>query len=252
MSLLQSFLLGALQGITEFLPISSDGHLVLLESLLGLKTENLKGFDVVLHLGTLVAMVAYFWKDILSVFQKPKLMEYIVLASVPVVVVGLTLEDWMDGQFRNPKATLLFMLVLGVFFLIAEQWPRKKEKTDWTLRNTFVMGLAQAVALLPGISRSGSVMATGLLQGMKREETARFSFLLGMPAIAGAIGLKSIHILEGKTLLPETDAVLVGLVTSTVVGYVSVAFLMKFLKTHSLRVFSIYLFGVGIVGLMVI
>lgn len=252
MSLLQSLLLGILQGITEFLPISSSGHLVLLESIFQLEVQDLKGFDVILHLGTLLAMVIYFWKDIVSVLKSERRIGYILLASVPAAVIGLNFEDWMDATFREPQIVLGLMIVLGCFFLIAEQWPKEKNRTQWTLRNTFVMGVAQAVALLPGISRSGSVMATGLLHGLKREEAARFSFLLGMPAIAGANLITGVHIYQGGVTLPSSEVLLVGFLSSAVVGYLSVAFLMKFLKTHSLRVFSIYLFGVGMVGLIFI
>lgn len=266
MTLLEALLLGILQGITEFLPISSDGHLVLAEAFFGLQFETLKGFDVVLHAGTLLAMVIYFRADLLKLFtQNHRLLGYIVLATIPAVVAGLTLEDWIDATFRDIRMVLWMLLIMAAWYLIAEEVTRRKTKenstvptTDYrlqttrspfTLLNTFVIGLAQATALIQGISRSGSTIATGLLFGLKREAAARFSFLLGMPAIAGAVVLKSYHIAKGIEVLPQTSAVVVGFLASLISGYLAVAFLMKFLKTHTLRGFAVYLVLVGGVGL---
>jgi undecaprenyl-diphosphatase len=250
MTILQAFLLGVIQGIAEFLPISSSGHLVLFESLFGLEVEALKGFDVILHLGTLLAIFVYFWKDILKVARSPKLIGYIVAATIPAVIVGFTLEDQIDALFRDPKRVLAVLGFLAIYFLIAEKFPPQKEKWRLTFKNTFVMGLAQAVALIPGVSRSGSVIGAGLMFGLKREEAARFAFLLGIPAIAGASFLTGIKVYQGEAPLPEWDVVAVGFFSSLVAGYLSVSFLMKFLKTHSLRVFSIYLILVSAIGMI--
>lgn len=242
MNLFQAIVLGIVQGITEFLPISSDGHLVLAESWLGLNTQQLKGFDVVLHAGTLLAMLIYFWKDILDLLNVHRnKIGYIVLASVPAVLAGLTLENQIDGFFREEQRVLWMLLVMAAVYGIAEYMGPKIKNAPLNLKNTFLIGVAQAFALLPGISRSGSTIAAGLIQGISRGDAARFSFLLGMPAIAGAVTLKSVHIYSGKTPLPETEMVIVGLITSAVVGYLSVAFLMKFLKKHSLNWFGLYL-----------
>lgn len=249
MTLLEALLLGIVQGITEFLPISSDGHLVLAEAFFGLEFEALKGFDVVLHAGTLLAMLIYFWRDILDLLaKKRKLLGYILIATIPAVIAGLTLENWIDKTFRNPTVVLFMLLLMAVWYFIAERFPREKTKTKFTLLNTFVIGLAQATALIQGISRSGSTIATGLMFGLKRDEVAKFSFLLGMPAIAGAVALKSWHIVEGVEVLPQTSAVVVGFFASLIAGYLAVAFLMKFLKTHTLRAFAVYL--IVLVGLV--
>ena len=252
MTFLQALLLGIIQGITEFLPISSSGHLVLFESVFGLHIEDLKGFDVVLHLGSLVAIVIYFWNDLWGLLKNRRLLGYIILATIPAVIVGFTMEDWLDYVFRDPKVVLLMLAFLAAFFVIAEKYPPKKDRWRFTLKNTFLMGMAQACALIPGISRSGSVIGTGLLFGLKREEAARFAFLLGTPAIAGASLLTGIHVVQGEVPLPSWDLVAVGFLTSAIVGYLSVAFLMKFLKTHSLRVFSVYLVVAVLVGLVVL
>lgn len=251
MTFLQAFILGIIQGITEFLPISSSGHLVLMESVLGLHFDELKGFDVVLHTGSLVAILIYFWHDLWGLLKNLRLFGYIILATVPAVIAGLTLEDWLDYVFRDPKVVLLMLALLAGFFIVAENFPPQKNRQEFTLKNTFLMGLAQAVALIPGISRSGSVMGTGLLFGLKREEAARFAFLLGTPAIAGAALLTGLHIIQGEVSLPSWDLVAVGFFTSAIGGYLSVAFLMRFLKTHSLRWFAGYLAIAAIIGLIV-
>ena len=142
------------------------------------------------------------------------------------------------------------MILLALYFVIAEKFPPQKNKTQFTWRNTFVMGLAQAVALIPGVSRSGSTISAGLLFGLKREEAAKFSFILGIPAIAGATLLTGIKVLQGEAPMPETSMVIMGFLVSAVVGYVSVSFLMKFLKKNSLHVFAIYLVVVGVLGLL--
>lgn len=250
MTFLHAILLGIIQGITEFLPISSDGHLVIMESLLKLNVEELKAFDVVLHLGTWIAMVAYFRKDLWALLTRPRHIGYIVLASIPAALVGITLEDQIDGMFRDSRMVYGMLIIMGIFYLIAERFPVKKDRWRLTLVSTFVMGIAQAFALIQGISRSGSVMGTGLLFGLKREEAARFSFILGTPIIAGAIGLTGLHIYQGEMTLPATDVVVAGFLASLIAGYLSVAFLMKFLKTHSLKVFSIYLFVLAGAGLL--
>jgi undecaprenyl-diphosphatase len=251
MTLLQALFLGIVQGIAEFLPISSSGHLILIESIFGLEVETLKGFDVVLHLGTLLAIFVYFWKDIIGLLKNLKLASFIVLATIPAVIVGLTMEDWLDATFRDPKAVASMLLCLAFYFTLAERLAPKKKPNKVTLKNSIGMGLAQAMALIPGISRSGSVIGAGLLFGLKREDAAKFSFLLGIPAIAGASLLTGIKVYTGEATLPEWDLVVVGFISSLIVGYLSVSFLMKFLKNHTLKGFSIYLAIVAVIGLMV-
>lgn len=250
MTLLQAFLLGLVQGITEFLPISSDGHLVLMESWLKLPVADLKAFDVVLHLGTLIAMVVYFWKDLWAVLKNVRLIGWIVAGSVPAVLAGLFLEDWIDTTFRHESMVFFMLILMGLFYLFVEAIFRTKNKTELTFGTVIFVGVAQAFALIQGISRSGSTIGTGLLCGLPREQAARFSFVLGTPVIAGAVGLKSLHILQGGATLPSWDIMGVGLFTSLIVGYLSVAFLIKFLKKHSLVLFAVYLFILGSIGLL--
>jgi undecaprenyl-diphosphatase len=139
-------------------------------------------------------------------------------------------------------------IVMGIFYLIAERFSKAQPQKQLTIGNVLFIGCAQALALIQGISRSGSTIGTGLLSGLTREQAARFSFVLGTPVIAGAVVLKSLDVVQGESTLPVWDATLVGLLTSLIAGYLSVAFLMKFLKNHRLTVFSVYLFALAAVG----
>lgn len=245
MDISQSIILGALQGITEFLPISSSGHLVLAESVLGLKVEALKSFDVAVHMGTLVSILVYFWKDVLGLL-KGKLFWIIVVGTIPAVIAGLFLGDKIDEIFRDVKMIGVSMMCTAILFLIAEYVNKNSAKSGVNFVKSFFIGLFQAVALIPGVSRSGSTISAGLLQKMERAEAARFSFLLGIPAIAGAGVLTFMSgdkAGEGFELAPS----LVGFFVSAIIGFFSIYFLMKFLKNHSLKIFSLYLLVVGAV-----
>jgi len=263
MNFIEALILGVLQGITEFLPISSSGHLIIGESLLGLHVEALKSFDVVVHLGTFTAIVIYFWKDVVGLFkgffaylgltgkgahnkEYQDLVVYIIIATIPAVFVGLFLADTIDFLFRNTLYVGLWMIVVGEIFLLAE-WTlkkfKKKKEINW--KKAIIIGLAQSVALIPGVSRSGSTISAGLFQGMNREKAARFSFLLALPAIFGAGLLTGIKEMKAGGLNVEFIPLLVGFVASMIAGFASVYFLMKFLKKHSLNIFAYYLFLVG-------
>jgi len=255
--------LGILQGITEFLPISSSGHLVLGENLLGLQVESLKMFDVVVHLGSLLAILLYFWRDIWLMikslgkflsgkWQDPhtKMIGFILVGTIPAVIIGFTLEEMIDGAFRNVIAVASWMIVVGIFFLLGEWWHEKHQGSEMTWKKAFIIGCAQAVALIPGVSRSGSTIVSGLFQGINRVEAARFSFLLGTPAIFGAGLLTALKVQESEIINVGTLPLIVGFFSSFVFGMISVHFLMKFLKKHSLRVFATYLILVGITAII--
>lgn len=260
MDLLQAFSLGVLQGITEFLPISSSGHLVIGEWFFGLKVADLKSFDVALHIGSLLAIFVYFRKDVwglLKAFVRlfsgkfdgeyAKLILFIVIGTLPAVFAGLLLEERIDAIFRNIYAIGISMMVVGVIFIIGE-WAHKKmakESTELTLKKVLIIGVAQAIALIPGVSRSGSTIIAGLFQGIRRESAARFSFLLGMPAILGAGILTAIKSSESAGVAIDTGTMVFGASISFIFSLLSVWFLMKFLKKHTLLVFAIYLIAVG-------
>jgi undecaprenyl-diphosphatase len=258
MGAFEAFVLGILQGLTEFLPVSSSGHLIIGESLLGLEFAELKSFDVAVHMGTLMAILIYFWKDILGLLRAvpglfcpyckkndeySKLIFYIMIGTIPAVLAGVFLEDRIDLIFRDIRMVAFAMIIIGIVFFLGEFVNGKMRASRMTWWKALIIGLAQAVALIPGVSRSGSTIVAGLFQGINREKAARFSFLLGAPAIFGA----GIWTALGKglgeiSLIP----VLVGFFTSAATGFLAVWGLMKFLKNHSLNWFGGYLIVVGV------
>ncbi len=274
MSLFQAFLLGAIQGLTEFLPVSSSGHLILLEYFLKLPVETLKSFDIAVHFGTLLALLVYFWKDIWNLVMafclfiaKPfhkhqklsdemkhhqKMLGYLLLATIPAIILGVTMGDYLDEKFRNPTSVAMLIIFVGVLFFVAEYIFARIKTGEIRLREGFLMGLAQCLALVPGVSRSGITISAGLVQGVKRDEAAKFSFLLGAIAIFGAVVFAIIEIKKGKYALPATDVLITGILSSFVVGLGAISFLMKYLKKHTLHIFGIYRVILGLVVLYVL
>lgn len=261
MSIFHSLLLGILQGLTEFIPVSSSGHLVLAENFLNLDVADDKFFDVVLHLGTSLALIVYFWKDWWGIiksmvdflnpatknagkdFAEARLGYYIVIGSIPAAIVGFTFNDYFDIYFRNVLSVSIFMIVIGTVFLLAE---KVKPRGELSARKTFLIGIAQAVALIPGISRSGITISAGMLQGVSRAKAARFSFMLGLPAILGA-GLLSFLKLEST---PDWSLLSVGFLSSALVSFLAIRYMLAFLKNHTLHVFAYYLCGLGLLGIL--
>lgn len=268
MSILQALFLGVLQGITEFLPISSSGHLVIAQTFLGLEVDSLKSFDVVVHLGTLTAIIIYFWKDIVGLLKgflgflriykvKPSdkkyqnLILYIVVATIPAVIVGLLFEDAIDDLFRNAFYVGIWMIIVGVIFIISEKRLKTyllKKKIGYL--SATIIGIMQAFALIPGVSRSGTTISAGIFQGLTREKAARFSFLLAVPVILGAGILTVMNEISRGGFELEISLLLTGFASSALAGFCAVYFLMKYLKKHTLKAFSYYLFLVG--GLVII
>lgn len=246
MTLLESIFLGLLQGVTEFLPISSSGHLVLFETLMKLPVESLKSFDVALHVGSLLAILIYFRKTILQIILKDRrYILWLIVGTIPAVLAGFTLEDYIDEIFRGTLAVGIVMAITGVFFLLAEKF--KPKQSELTAKKSFIIGIAQAAALIPGVSRSGSTIATGLLTGAKRTKAAEFSFLLGSIAITGAGILTALDVQD----LPETTPLVAGFVASLLASYFAIKFLMYFFKKHTLKPFAYYLFLVSAVTIVV-
>lgn len=267
MTILDSIILGIIQGITEFLPISSSGHLILFEDWLSLPFNDLKSFDVAVHTGTLFAILVYFKNDLLLLWRsfikscRGKTSEeklfgvnyrqfilVLIIGTIPAVFVGLKFENQIDAFFRNGHNVAYAFLYSGFFFLIAEYLFKKKDTAKITYWKSFVIGVFQAIAIVPGISRSGSTIGSGLMVGLNRNDSARFSFLLGIPAILGATILTSYKLLTGSenSVLLSWPIYLIGIAVSFISGYLSIYLLMKFLKSHSLAWFSVYLLPLGI------
>lgn len=267
MSIFQAFVLGIAQGITEFLPISSSGHLILIEDLFGLHVSELKGFDVAVHMGTLCAILVYFCQDfVFMLWSRPgvknlqvrnftsgrdegngrKLLFYVIIGTIPAVLAGVFLEDFLDTVFRGSMTVAIMMIAVGVVFFAGEFVNKKLGGTSGKMKwwKALIIGVAQAIALIPGVSRSGSTIVTGLFQGISRENAARFSFLLGAPAIFGA-GL--LTALKGGLDDAGIIVTLIGFLSSAVFGFLTISFLMRFLKKHSLGWFGVYRILVGLI-----
>lgn len=238
MNILQAIFLGLLQGITEFLPISSSGHLVVAETLLDLDTSQLKDFDVALHTATLLAILIYFRRDLL----KKEWWPWLVLGSVPAALVGFFLEDFIDATFRNATSVTLIMIGVGLLFFI----PQRRNNRPLTWWRGLLIGCAQALAIIPGVSRSGSTLFTAMQLGMNREEAARFSFLLGAIAIAGAGLLTAIKLEEFTVSQP---VLISGFVAAFASSLATVHFLLRFLKKHGLHIFGVYRILAGLLFL---
>lgn len=249
MDIFQVIILGIVQGITEWLPISSSGHLVLFETILNVKQPVI--FDIVLHLGSLVVVFAVFWKQIIEliigVFQgkKEKLMYllYLMIATIPIALVGYFLNDIIKSIFTE-LYTVGYGLLFTAIVLYLSQYPKKKAK-QLTASRALLTGIGQAFAILPGVSRSGTTISTGLMQGIKREDTAVFAFLLFIPAIMGATLLE----IGSLNQITNLSALLVGVVTTMIVGFFTLKILLNIIKKGKLHYFSIYCLVIGLIVL---
>jgi undecaprenyl-diphosphatase len=263
--IVQAIVLGLVQGLTEFIPVSSSGHLVIVPWLLGWGHQSLL-FDTVLHWGTLLSIFAVFWRDLWAIFvatlgslirrsfndPTARLGWFIIVGSIPAALTGLLFKDFFETLFASSLAAGCFLLVTAVILWSSERLARRQIPTadlktmSWS--QAILIGVAQAVALAPGISRSGSTMATGLATGLPRAEAARFSFLLGTPAFFGAGLLQLLDSIETSSgeVMAQLPELLVGLVVSAVVGYLAIRGLLAYLRSHSLNVFALYCLVVGV------
>lgn len=249
MEILQAVILGVVQGLTEFLPISSSGHLVLMRRVFGFPDQGL-GFDIFLHLATLLAVILYFWRDWIRIlkdlFQKKGIFWQIVIATLPAAAAGVFLEKLVENFFRQAIWVALFFVLCGLFFVFAERSYQKiktkKSLEKISFKDALFIGVAQIFALLPGISRSGSTIAAGMLRGLDREEAAKFSFLMATIIIAGSGSFGIFEAIKKGSLNGFTDQMIFGFASAAIVGYLAIGFLMKFLKKHRLFGFAVYLF----------
>lgn len=265
MNLFHAAALGAIQGFTEILPISSSAHLILVPWLLKWPESGLT-FDVALHVGTFLALALYFWRDITELtfsffdavaarrLNTParRLPFLIIAATIPAALVGKLLEGPIETMFRsNPLLIALFMILFGFILALADYLGRKRLALDETrLGSALTIGLMQCLALIPGVSRSGITITAGLMCGLTRESAARFSFLISLPIVAGAALLKSMEMFKNGIPAGEGLPMLVGIAVSAVTGYMSVAFLLRFVQKKSLAPFVWYRTIVGC-GLMI-
>ncbi|MBE0428767.1 MAG: undecaprenyl-diphosphatase UppP [Thermoleophilia bacterium] len=254
MSAFEALILGLLQGLTEFLPISSSGHLVVVPDLLGWEIPS-TSFDIVLHLGTLAAVLTYFWRDVTQVvtsfFRRGnsaragrRLGVYIALGTVPGIMAGGLLADRFEALFEAPLYVAIFLIVTGLLLVASEAAARRTRNLEkMRIWDSLLMGAAQALAITPGISRSGATISAGLFLGLTREAAARFSFLLSIPIIAGAAVFK---LGNGMADSPEGPAAMaLGFLAAAVAGFAAIKFLMKFIRRHDLRIFAYYVWALA-------
>ena len=272
MSLVQAIILGIVQGLTEFLPVSSSGHLVLGQALLGIdagfKTEFGVIFEVFAHFGTLLAVVTVFWNDIwkmvkaffsIFTFQKPleeryhteahfRLMVLLILGSVPAGVLGLALEEIIEGAFSSPLLVCFMLLVTGAILFASRYFYR--EDQEMNTGRALMIGFAQAVAMVPGISRSGSTIGMALFWGIDRENAARFSFLLSLPVIAGATLLKTSKLFANPPAMDLLLVLFAGTIAAYLSGVIAIKLLLNIVRKGRLSGFAYYCFAVGILGII--
>jgi len=245
--------------------VSSSGHLVLVPWLLRWENMGL-AFGALLHLGTLVAVVAFFWRDLwqlvvaglLSMKERSlagdparKMAWLIVLGSVPAAVLGFALEDFFESLFAQPMWVGVFLVGTGVLLAASERWSRRTlEMAELGWVDALVVGLGQAIAIAPGISRSGATMSAGLWRGLRREAAARFSFLLSVPVILGAGLFESKDIFDAPLVSDSPLALVVGFASAAVGGFLSIGFLLRYLQTRSLYPFAIYCWAAGLLTIL--
>ena len=254
MTVIQALILGAVQGLTEFLPVSSSGHLVIFQHLLGLKDTPL-AFDVLVHMGTLLAVFVAFWSDIAALLRKPwsKLTFLIVAGCIPAAIAGFLLEPIFEQTFKSLLVVGIGLLITGVVLMVSEKWalahPGLKEIEETSYKDVLFVGLLQAIAIVPGISRSGSTISAGLLAGMERPFAARFSFLLSIPVILGAGLLELKDLGSGAMGGIPVAAIITGLLSAALFGYIAIKVVLRLVNQGRLSVFSWYVWVLGLVAL---
>ena len=244
MNLLSSALLGLIQGLTEFLPVSSSGHLVLAQSLIPGFFQPGVLFDVTLHIGTLLAVVFYFRKKLFSLSKK--YIFFLLVGTLPAVLAGVIFGDYLEGLFSSARATAFQLMVTGAFNIFVDFLP--KGAGALTFKNSFVMGVAQAVSIIPGISRSGATIFAGVAAKVDRAKVAEFSFLLSIPAILGAMIYQLAKYGVGSVENPIYY--LVGFLISLIVGFLSISLVFKFLLGRLFKLFGIYAIALGVAFLL--
>lgn len=243
MGIIEAIILGIIQGLTEFLPVSSSGHLVLFQNIFDMQGTDMLFFDTMLHVGTLAAVVVVFWADIKSILRHPvqKLTGLLIVATIPAVVATLLFGDFFENAFGGHLLGYGFLLtavLLTTAELVSMRMEKKKKKI--TYPNAVAVGCMQAVAILPGISRSGSTLVGGLFSGIDRNLAARFSFLMSIPVILGSVVYQGYDIIKTGTLHVEVLPTIVGTLFAAIAGFFAVRFMLNLIRKRKLYGFAIY------------
>ncbi len=270
MSFISIFILSLIQGIAEFLPISSSAHLIIFRDLFGIgkgMSANMElTFDIALHLGTLLAIGVFFFKDFINMIAKGftkgvkdkdgKILWYLVAATIPAAIVGVLFEEPIENIIRkNYLVIALALAIMGVIIYLADKFSSsKKEIKDISLKDALIIGCSQVFALIPGFSRSGTTIATGRLLGIEREDAAKFSFYLSAPVVCGAVVLKLLDKETWGIIFGAPSTFILGIVLSFVVGLICIKCLLKYLDNHNFKIFMIYrlLLAAVVIGYLII
>ncbi|ACI22011.1 undecaprenyl-diphosphate phosphatase [Thermodesulfovibrio yellowstonii] len=245
--LFKAIILGIIQGITEFLPISSTAHLVITPWIFGWSgIVNSLSFDIAVHVGTLISLLYCFWKDWINIFfRERKMLLFIIIGTIPAGIAGIAFHDLIESALRHPLIIVVTLILVGFLMLYAEKVGKKLIRSI-TLSDAVVIGTAQAIALIPGVSRSGITITAGLFKGLDRAYAAKFSFLLSTPAIAGAAMLdfyKSIKIGHSH----DYSLFIIGVISAAITGIIAIKFLLSFLQKYPLNLFIYYRWFLAVV-----
>ena len=266
MDILSIIILGIVQGIAEFLPISSSAHLIIFRDIFGIgasmPTDMALSFDIALHFGTLLAIGIYFFKDFIAMISKGltkgvkddqgKILWYLVAATIPAALAGLLFEDVIEGIIRNNFYVIAIALaVMGILIYLADKFCKnKREVKDMTLKDALIIGCSQVLALIPGFSRSGTTIAAARTLGIERENAAKFSFFLSAPVVCGAVVLELLDKATWAVIIAEPLTFILGIVISFIIGLVCIKYLLKYLQKHNFKIFMIYRIIIAIIVLL--
>lgn len=263
MSIIETIILGIVQGIAEFLPISSSAHLIIFRDIFGIgatmSQDMALSFDVALHLGTLLAIGVFFFNDFIKMIGKGltkgvkdkdgKIFWYLIVATIPAAVAGLLFEDIIEGIIRgNLYVIAAALAIMGVLIYLADKYSKsKKEVKDMTLKDAILVGCSQALALIPGFSRSGTTIAAARTLGIDRESAAKFSFYLSAPVVCGAVVLELLDTATWSIIAANLSTFILGIVIAFVIGLLCIKYLLKYLQKHNFKVFMIYRIIIAII-----
>ncbi|MFA6587873.1 MAG: undecaprenyl-diphosphatase UppP [Patescibacteria group bacterium] len=256
MDIIHALILGVVQGITEFLPISSTGHLLALHEIFKYDLADSLNFDAALHLGTLLALIFFFWKEVVLIIkhfflslrnwqvktdENQKLAWLVIIGAIPAGVAGIVLDKFIENHTRNLILVAVALIFGSMVIWWAEAWSKRQQQTNQiNFKTAWLIGLVQIMALIPGISRSGATIIGGLFRKLDRPTATRYAFLVSLPVVAGAGLLKLADLFKSHPGGNELTQVLIGIITSAIVGYFVIKYFLKFVQNHSLSTFAWY------------
>ena len=245
MSLMEAIILGLIQGLSEFLPVSSSGHLLVFHRIFGITGEDNMTFIIVLNMGSLIPLLWVFRKDVWELMRHPfqKMTALLIIATLPLIIVTILFLDYIEQMFHMVHFLPVGFIITGVVLLLSDKFSEgKRDINQLRFIDSILIGLAQAVAVFPGLTRSGSTITASLARGLNRESAAKFSFLMSIPTAFGAIAMRIGHVVSGRVLLDDLNFVNLGagFVTAAVSGYLAINFMLTIVKKAKLKYFALY------------